>query len=130
MMTIYIHRKKVADIICMVYLLAYPALERLFEQNLRNTYDSRWTFGGFGLILLCLVALYILSRICDWKMAAINLLVYVIGTYFMQWQGNVWYCFTQPSFTTIVFLLIILCHQGYLARKKAKTASETDREVA
>ena len=79
MLTIYIHRKKVADIICMVYALMFTNLLNYCNLIRARTYDPKWAYAAFGLIAVYFLVLYIFTQICDWKMAAINLVVFIVA---------------------------------------------------
>ena len=124
MITIYIYRKKVADFFCMMYVMLFSHLIHISNQMREYTFDMKWTWIAFGFMALYALALYIFTQICYWKMAAINLVVLLfsnpISAFFGFW--------VHPDFSTIFFMLIILCHRGYQARIQAKFASETEQE--
>lgn len=65
MLTIYIHRKKVADIICMVYALMFTNLLNYCNDIRARTYDIKWAYAAFGLMAVYFLVLYIFTQICD-----------------------------------------------------------------
>lgn len=128
MMTIYIHRKKVADIICMVYVLMFTNLLNYCNLIRARTYDPKWAYAAFGLIAMYFLVLYIFTQICDWKMAAVNLAVLLASLYIQYgWMGFLRFL-AEPDFAAISFMIFILCHRGYVAKKQAKSSSETEQE--
>ena len=128
MMTIYIYRKKVADFFCMMYVMLFSHLIHISNQMREYTFDMKWTWIAFGFMALYALALYIFTQICDWKMAAINLVVLMVVLLFSNPISAFFGFWVHPDFSTIFFMLIILCHRGYQARKQAKFASEMEQE--
>lgn len=128
MLTIYIHRKKVADIICMVYAMLFSHLVNVCNQMRAYTFDMKWTYVAFGLTAVYFLALYIFTQICDWKMAAINLVILIVVLLFSNPLSTFLGFWVHPDFATIFFMLIILCHRGYQARKQARASFQTEQE--
>ena len=118
MLTIYIHRKKVADIICMVYALMFTNLLNYCNLIRARTYDPKWAYAAFGLIAVYFLVLYIFTQICDWKMAAINLVVFIVALVIRNGLDGFFLFLAAPDFSSVLFMIFILCHRGHEAKKK------------
>ncbi|MBM6829132.1 hypothetical protein H9X85_05325 [Anaerotignum lactatifermentans] len=121
MLTIYTHRKKVMDIICMVYALMFSNMTEYCNQMRGKTFDIKWAYAAFGLMALYFLVLYLFTQICDWKMAAVNLLVLVAALLIRNGVDGFYLIFVESDFTMLLFMVFILCHRGYEARKKTNT---------
>lgn len=128
MLTIYIHRKKVADIICMVYALMFTNLLNYCNLIRARTYDPKWAYAAFGLIAVYFLVLYIFTQICDWKMAAINLAVLIVAQFIRNGFGSFFLFLGAPDFASVLFMIFILCHRGHEAKKRTKSSFETEQE--
>lgn len=128
MLTIYIHRKKVADIICMVYALMFTNLLNYCNDIRARTYDPKWAYAAFGLMAVYFLVLYIFTQICDWKMAAINLVVFLVALVIRNGFGGFFLFLAAPDFASVLFMIFILCHRGHEAKKKVSCSSESEQE--
>lgn len=116
------------DIICMVYALMFSNLTSFCNQKRAETFDIKWAYAAFGLMVLYFLVLYLFTQICDWKMAAVNLLVLAAALLIRNGVGGLYRIFVEPDFTTLLFLVFILCHRGYEARKKTNTPPPSEAE--
>ena len=128
MMTIYIHRKKVLDILCMLYALGFPYLLDVCDTMRGATFQIRWAYAALALTALYFLALYIFSQICDWKMAAVNLAVFVAAIVIRNGFDSFFYFLVDSDFAAVLFMIFILCHRGYEAKRKADSSSPTATE--
>lgn len=128
MLTVYTHRKKVVDIICMVYILMVSNMTKYCDQMRGKTFEIKWAYAAFGLMALFYLALYLLTQICDWKMAAVNLLVLAAALLIRNGVGGLFRVLLEPDFTSLLFMIFILCHQRYKIRKKAGPSAQTETE--
>lgn len=125
MLSIYIHRKKVTDIICMVYALMFSYMTSFCNQKRIETFDIKWAYAAFGLMVLYFLVLYLFTQICDWKMAAVNLVAVLL---IRNGVGGFYRFFVAPDAASILFMIFILCHRGYEAKKKADSPSPSETE--
>lgn len=128
MLTIYIHRKKVADIICMVYALMFSNLLDYCNLIRGRTYDIKWAYAAFGLMAVYFLVLYIFTQICDWKMAAINLVVLIVALFIRNGFDSFFLFLAKPDFASVLFMIFILCHRRYEAKKKGKSSAQMEQE--
>lgn len=128
MLTIYIHRKKVADIICMVYALMFTNLLNYCNDIRARTYDIKWAYAAFVLMAVYFLVLYIFTQICDWKMAAINLVVFLVVMLIRNGFDRFFLFLAAPDFSSVLFMIFILCHRGHEAKKKKEPLSQTKIE--
>lgn len=128
MLTIYTHRKKVMDIICMVYALMFSNMTEYCNQMRGKTFEIKWAYAAFGLMALYFLVLYLFTQICDWKMATVNLLVLAAALLIRNGVDGLFRVLVEPDFTSLLFMIFILCHQGYKARKKAGSAAQSETE--
>lgn len=128
MLTIYIHRKKVADIICMVYALMFTNLLNDCNDIRARTYDPKWAYAAFGLMAVYFLVLYIFTQICDWKMAAVNLVVFLVVTLIRNGLDGFFLFLAAPDFSSVLFMIFILCHRGHEAKKRVSCFSESEQE--
>ena len=62
MLTVYTQRKKVMDIICMVYALLFSNMTEYCNQMRGKTFDIKWAYAAFGLTVLYFLALYLFTQ--------------------------------------------------------------------
>lgn len=117
-----------ADIICMVYALMFTNLLNYCNLIRARTYDPKWAYAAFGLIAVYFLVLYIFTQICDWKMAAINLVILMVALVIRNGLDGFFLFLAAPDFSSVLFMIFILCHRGYEAKKKKEPLSQTTIE--
>ena len=117
-----------ADIICMVYALMFTNLLNYCNLIRARTYDPKWAYAAFGLIAVYFLVLYIFTQICDWKMAAINLVVFIVALVIRNGLVGFFLFLAAPDFSSVLFMIFILCHRGHEAKKKKEPLSQTKIE--